>query len=57
MSEGRPIKLNWRRFVAPLILVSGIMICLKESTSIAIGVSLVAFSLILGFSIGSSPKE
>ena len=51
------MKFNMRRAVAPLILVVGIIVCLKASPYTGLGVSLVAFGLILGFSIGSSRND
>ncbi len=46
------MKFNWRRFVVPLILAVGLLLCFFESPLIGLGVSLVAFALIIGFSSG-----
>ncbi len=54
------MKFNWRRFIVPLILMFGLLLCFsagKDGPQIGLGVSLVAFALIIGFSSGSAREK
>ena len=54
------MKFNWRRSLVPLILAVGLLLCFSAGPNgprIGLGVSLVAFALIIGFSRGSSREK
>ncbi len=42
--------LDWKRPLAPALCVLGVVLCLSRDPVIGLGVFLVAFALILGFS-------
>ena len=48
------MKFNWKRLLAPILCVLGLVLCLSRDPVIGVGVFLVAFALILGFSRGTS---
>ena len=48
---------KWRRPVTPLILAIGLLLCFAESAQVGLGVSLVAFALIIGFWGGKSRED
>tara|TARA_B100000161_G_C33376057_1_gene335657 strand:+ start:206 stop:352 length:147 start_codon:yes stop_codon:yes gene_type:complete len=45
---------DWRRPLAPVICILGILLCLSRDPLIGLGVFLVSFALVLGFSKGSN---
>ena len=45
---------DWRRPVAPILCIAGILLCLSRDPIIGLGAFLISFALILGFSRGSS---
>ena len=54
------MKFNWRRTAVPIILVVGLLLCFSagpHGARIGLGVSLVAFALIIGFSNGKSRRD
>ena len=48
------MKFNWKRPFAPALCVLGVVLCLSRDPVIGVGVFLIAFALILGFS-GRTP--
>jgi len=48
------MKFDWKRPLAPLVLVAGLSLCLMKDAILGLGVFLVSFALIIGFSRGSS---
>ena len=44
------MKFNWKRPLAPTLCVLGVVLCLSRDPVIGVGIFLVAFALILGFS-------
>ena len=54
------MKFNWRRTIAPILLVAGLLLCISHKHEpgsenmghelIGFGIFLVAFALIIGFS-------
>ena len=51
------MKFNWRRTAVPIILTVGLLLCFSVDSMIGLGVSLVAFALIIGFSNGKSRRD
>ena len=45
---------DWKRPLAPILLVGGLLLCLSRDPVIGLGVFLVSFALVFGFSRGSS---
>ena len=45
---------DWKRPLAPILLVAGLLLCLSKDPVIGLGVFLVSFALVFGFSRGSS---
>ncbi len=48
------MKFDWKRPIAPILLVAGLFICISRDPIVGLGLFLVSFALILGFSRGSS---
>jgi hypothetical protein len=48
------MKFDWKRPLAPVVLVAGLLLCLSRDPIIGLGVFLVSFALVFGFSRGSS---
>ncbi len=48
------MKFDWKRPLAPILLVGGLLLCLASDPIIGLGVFLVSFALVFGFSRGSS---
>ena len=44
------MKFDWRRTIAPILLVAGLLLCISQNPMIGLGVFLVGFGLIIGFS-------
>ena len=52
------MKFDWRRPLAPILLVAGLFVCFTSGLPvIGLGVFLVTFALILGFSRGAEKEE
>jgi hypothetical protein len=47
------MKFDWRRPLAPAVLVLGLLLCFIKDPVVGFGIFLVSFALILGFSRGS----
>ena len=47
------MKFAWRRPIAPTVLVLGLLLCFIRDPVVGLGIVLVSFALILGFSRGS----
>jgi len=47
------MKFDWRRPLAPAVLVFGLLLCFVRDPIVGLGMFLVSFALILGFSRGS----
>ena len=47
------MKFDWRRPLAPAVLVLGLLLCFVRDPVVGLGIFLVSFALILGFSRGS----
>ena len=50
------MKFDWRRPLAPTLLVVGLLLSFVRDSVMGLGVFLVAFALILGFSRGAEKK-
>ena len=48
------MKFDWKRPIAPILLVAGLFVCISRDPIVGLGLFLVSFALILGFSRGSS---
>ena len=48
------MKFDWKRPLAPILLVGGLLLCLSHDPIVGLGVFLVSFALVFGFSRGSS---
>lgn len=46
------MKFDWKRPLAPTLCVGGLLLCLSRDPIIGLGVFLVTFALIIGFSRG-----
>ena len=46
------MKFNWRRTIAPILLVAGLLLCISENAMIGLGVFLVGFGLRDGLQTG-----
>ena len=44
------MKFDWRRPLAPAVLVLGLLLCFVRDPVVGLGIFLVSFALILGFS-------
>ena len=45
---------DWKRPLAPILLVAGLFICVSRDPIVGLGLFLVSFALILGFGRGAS---
>ena len=50
------MKFDWRRPLAPAVLVLGLLLVIMNNPNVGLGVFLVTFGLILGFSRGSEKE-
>ena len=48
------MKFDWKRPLAPILLVAGLSICVDENPIMGLGLFLISFALILGFGRGTS---
>ena len=48
------MKFDWRRPLAPAVLVLGLLLCFVRDPIVGLGIFLVSFALILGFASGSA---
>jgi len=48
------MKFDWKRPLAPILCILGVLLCLSRDPIIGLGVFIICFALIIGFSRGSN---